>query len=202
VIGMVGVVEDVDKVCRHAFVEEGDRIILLGTNQDELGGSEYLYVLHDLVAGEPPQLDLMAERQLQQALLAMITEGLLRSAHDCAEGGIACALAESAVGDGHRTRGVEVTLGDDLPALSLLFGETQGRVVVSCAPERAAAVARVARAHGVPCAEIGTVGAPDGRFRIAARTARIDCGVRELADTFFGAIPALMDAPATSATAG
>jgi phosphoribosylformylglycinamidine synthase len=202
VIGMVGVVEDVDRVCRHAFAEAGDRILLLGTNQDELGGSEYLYVLHGLVAGEPPRLDLMGERALQQALLALIGQGLLRSAHDCAEGGLACALAESAIGDGHRALGVDVTLDDDLPAVSLLFGETQGRVVVSCAPERAAAVARVAREHGVPCAEIGAVGGPRGRFRIAARAASIDCGVQELADAFFGAIPALMDAPATSGTAG
>jgi phosphoribosylformylglycinamidine synthase len=197
-IGMVGVVDDVERVCRHAFAAEGDRILLLGTSRDELGGSEYLYVMHGLVAGEPPQVDLPGERALQQALLAMIAEGLLRSAHDCAEGGLACALAESAIGDGGRPRGVEVALVDPLPAVSLLFGESQGRAVVSCSAPDAAVVARVARSHGVPCAEIGRVGAVGGRFHIRAGSSSLDCGVRELADAFYGAIPALMDAPAAA----
>jgi phosphoribosylformylglycinamidine synthase len=197
-IGMVGIVEDVERVCRHAFRGEGDRILLLGANRDELGGSEYLYVMHGLVAGEPPQVDLLAERALQHALLAMIGEGLLASAHDCSEGGLACALAESAIGDGLRPLGVEVTLGDDVPAVSLFFGETQGRVVVSCAPASAAAVARVARSHDVPCAEIGRVGAPEGRFHIRAGSSSLDCGVRELSDAWFGALPSLMDAPAAA----
>ena len=111
---------------------------------------------------------------------------------------LACALAESAIGDGERPRGVEAALDDDVPAIALLFGESQGRVVVSCAPDQAAAVARVAREHGVPCADIGTVGAAGGRFHIRAGTSRLDCGVGELAAAFFGAIPALMDAPAAA----
>ncbi|MSR36460.1 MAG: phosphoribosylformylglycinamidine synthase subunit PurL [Gemmatimonadetes bacterium] len=198
VIGMVGVVEDVERVCRHAFTTEGDHILLLGTNRDELGGSEYLYVLHDLVAGDPPQVDLMAERQLQHALLAMIGARLLSSAHDCAEGGIACALAESAIGDGLRPMGVEVTLRDDLAPVPLLFGETQGRVVVSCPAGSLATVARIAHDQDVPCAEIGRVGGVGGGFHIRAGTSSLQCGVGELADAFFGAIPALMDAPAAS----
>src|SRR5690606_23737154 len=67
VIGMVGILEDVDHLCTHAFQAEGDRILLLGDNTDELGGSEYLYVCHGVVAGAPPSVDLMGERQLQQA---------------------------------------------------------------------------------------------------------------------------------------
>jgi phosphoribosylformylglycinamidine synthase subunit PurL len=195
VIGMVGVVDDIERVCRHAFVAEGDAILLLGTTRDELGGSEYLYALHGVVAGEPPLLDLMGERRLQNALLAMIGQGLLRSAHDCSEGGLACALAESAIGDGQRPLGVEVTLEDAVPAVSLFFGESQGRVVVSCGPATAAAAARVAREHDVPCVEIGRVGAAGGRFHIRAGSSSLGCGVGELADVFFGAIPALLDAP-------
>jgi phosphoribosylformylglycinamidine synthase subunit PurL len=197
-IGMVGVVEDVDRVCRHAFTTEGDRVLLLGTNRDELGGSEYLYVMHGLVAGEPPQLDLIAERALQQALIGMIAGGLLSSAHDCAEGGLACALAESAIGTGERPVGVDVTLADDLPAVSLLFGETQGRALVSCAPAAVAEVRRIAGDHGVPCVELGRVGPAGGRFHIRAGSSSLDCGVPELADAFFGALPALMDAPAAA----
>jgi phosphoribosylformylglycinamidine synthase len=198
VIGMVGVVDDVEKVCRHSFTTEGDRVLLLGTTRDELGGSEYLYVFHDLVAGEPPQLDLMAERRLQQALLALIGAGLLRSAHDCAEGGLACALAESAIGGGERPLGVEVELKDELPAVPVLFGESQTRVIVSCSDDAAVKVARVARDHGVPCAEIGRVGGPGGRFRIRVGSSTLECPVQDLADAFFGAIPALMDAPASA----
>ena len=198
VIGMVGVVEDVDRVCRHAFTGEGDHIFLLGTNRDELGGSEYLYVFQDLVAGEPPQLDLLAERQLQRALLAMITGGLLSSAHDCAEGGLACALVESAIGNGERPLGADVTLADDLAGVPLLFGESQGRVVVSCPSEHAAAVKRLATRSGVPCTDIGRVGAAGGRFRIRAGAASVDASLHDLVDTFFGAIAALMDAPAAT----
>ena len=131
---MVGIVEDVERVCRHAFVRTGDRILLLGANRDELGGSEYLYVFHELVAGEPPWLDLTAERSLQQAMLTMIRRGLLRSAHDCAEGGLACALVESAAGDGTNPLGIEVELSDRIAPVSLLFGESQGRAIVSCGP--------------------------------------------------------------------
>ena len=168
VIGMVGVVEDLERVCRHAFQHTGDRILLLGTNGAELGGSEYLYRFHDLVAGEPPQLDLQAERRLQQALLAMIRAWILRSAHDCAEGGLACALAEAAVGDGASPVGMDVTLADAIPPVPLLFGESQGRVVVSCPAERVADVRALAERHGIPCTELGAVGERGGRFRIRA----------------------------------
>ncbi len=196
VIGMVGVVEDLERVCRHAFQHTGDRILLLGTNGAELGGSEYLYRFHDLVGGEPPQLDLQAERRLQQALLAMNQAGILRSAHDCAEGGLACALVEAAVGDGASPVGMDVTLADAIPPVPLLFGESQGRVVVSCPAERVAEVRALAERHGIPCTELGAVGERGGRFRIRAGTSGVDVLVRDLVVAFFGAIPGLMDAPA------
>ncbi len=195
VIGMVGVVEDVERVCRHAFRDPGDRILLLGVNRGELGGSEYLYVFHVLVAGEPPELDLMAERGLQQAVLAMIGADLLSSAHDCAEGGLACALVEAAVSDGQDPVGIDVELSDPLLPIPLLFGESQGRVVVSCAEGKIDRVRATAERHGVPCTEVGGVGAHGGRFRIRVGTSGVDVPVRDLADAFFGAIPARMDIP-------
>jgi phosphoribosylformylglycinamidine synthase len=94
VIGMVGVIDDVSRIVRHAFRAAGDDIVLLGENTGEIGGSEYLYVTADLVAGHPPSVDLEAERSLQQAVLKMIHQALLKSAHDCSEGGLAAALAE------------------------------------------------------------------------------------------------------------
>jgi phosphoribosylformylglycinamidine synthase subunit PurL len=103
VIGMVGVIDDVSTVVGHAFRSEGDALILLGETREEIGASEYLYRTEGIVAGTPPSVDLMAERRLQHAVLALVQKGLLRSAHDCSEGGLACALAECAVGDSERT---------------------------------------------------------------------------------------------------
>ncbi|MDH5758381.1 MAG: phosphoribosylformylglycinamidine synthase subunit PurL [Gemmatimonadota bacterium] len=197
VVGMVGVVEDVDHITTQAFRETGDAVILLGRNTDELGGSEYLYAVHDLVAGAPPAVDLLAERHLQNAVLAMIREGIVRSAHDCSEGGLACALAECALGNGETVLGVDVTLTDDLPLAALLFGEAQGRIVLSCAPEHADRVAAIADEHGVPVARIGTVGAPAGTFRITTPKGIVDVTPDVLSKTYFEAIPRIMDAPAT-----
>ncbi len=195
-IGMVGIVEDLDHVTTSAFKEEGDDVVLLGRNTAELGGSEYLKAVHSLVAGDAPALDLAAEHALQRGLLAAIRAGLVRSAHDCAEGGLAVALAESAIADAGRPMGVEVELDDDLPAAALLFGEAQGRVVVSCDPARTEKLLRVAGEHGVPARRIGRVGAPWGRFRVAARGATVDAAADELAAVWEGALPRRMDGTA------
>ncbi|HEX5520892.1 MAG TPA: phosphoribosylformylglycinamidine synthase subunit PurL, partial [Longimicrobiaceae bacterium] len=135
-IGMVGVIDDVAHVMTMGFRDACDVIVLFGENTDELGGSEYLKAIHDLVAGDAPALDLAGERALQQALLEAIRGGLVKSAHDCAEGGLAVALAESAIADAEHVMGVDVELDDELPTAALLFGEAQGRAVVSCAPEQ------------------------------------------------------------------
>ena len=193
VIGMVGLVEDVDYLTTHSFQAEGDTILLLGTNSDEMGGSEFLYSLRGEVAGVPPEVDLIAERRLQHAVLAMIQQVGVHSAHDCAEGGLACALAESALGDGEEPMGVDVRLDDDLPEVATLFGEAQGRVVVSCAPGDADAVHRLAERHGVPCRGIGTVSGPESRFRIRAEDSGVDVSLPDLHQTYFGALPGIMD---------
>ena len=106
VIGMVGVIDDVDRITPNAFQNVGDDIVLLGDNTGEIGGSEYLYVTADLVAGEPPSVDLEGEKRLQQAMLAMIHEGLVTAAHDCSQGGLACTLAAMALGAGEDPLGV------------------------------------------------------------------------------------------------
>jgi phosphoribosylformylglycinamidine synthase II len=125
VIGMVGVIEDVSKITAQAFQNEGDDIVLLGANTAEMGGSEYLYVTADLVAGAPPAIDLLGERTLQQCVLALIHDRLLSSAHDCSEGGLACAIAESALGNGEAPFGADVTIKDDLAPVAALFAESQ-----------------------------------------------------------------------------
>ncbi len=156
VVGMVGVIDDVERHCTTAFKEAGDAIVLLGTTQDELGGSEYLKVTHGEAAGRPPAVDLAAERALGAALADAIGEGVLRSAHDCSEGGIAVALAECCVAGG---LGADVHLEEaELPAVSALFSESQGRAVVTCAEADFERLVDLIERHDVPFAVIGTVG--------------------------------------------
>jgi phosphoribosylformylglycinamidine synthase len=194
-IGMVGVVEDLEHVTTAEFKQAGDSILLLGRCTAELGGSEYLKTIHGRVAGGAPAVDLAAERSLQGALLEGIRAGVVRSAHDCADGGLAVALAESAFG---ADWGVDVELEDDLPLAPLLFGEAQGRAVVSCRRSDEAALLEIARSNGVPASRIGEVGAPGAAFRIRTRAGVLDTRTGALAAVYFGAIPRRMDgAPET-----
>ena len=196
VIGMVGVIDDVSKIVRHPFRKIGDDIVLLGENTGEIGGSEYLYVTADLVAGHPPRVDLEGERALQQAVLMMIHERLLNSAHDCSEGGLAATLTECALGDGEDPLGVDVELDDELRPVVALFGESQGRIVVSCDPARTDEVIRMADRHGVPARRIGSVtGAGEG-IVVRVRDGSIEASLDAAAEAYFGAIPRIMDAAA------
>src|SRR6185436_14317748 len=130
VIGVVGLLEHADRVVSRRFQRSGDAIILLGEGRGELGGSEYLKVVHDLVRGEPPALDLEAERALQDVLVELASERLLHSAHDCSDGGFAVTLAESCFDTSGM--GAEVSIpGVDVTALNTaaaLFGESASRV--------------------------------------------------------------------------
>jgi phosphoribosylformylglycinamidine synthase subunit PurL len=197
VVGMIGVLDDVERRLTMAFKATGHSIVLLGRNTDELGGSEYLKVVHGLVAGDAPAIDLEAERRLHELVLALNDAGELHSAHDCAEGGLAVCLAESAMA-GDDQFGIDVELTDALPTAPLLFGEAQGRIVVSCAADRADAVIAAAAAADVPAAVIGTVGDRGGRFVLRpAGTAgvAVDLPVAHLHEVYFTAIPRLMERP-------
>ncbi|HYR09114.1 MAG TPA: AIR synthase related protein, partial [Longimicrobium sp.] len=192
-IGMVGVIDDVAHVTTSAFRESGDAIILLGTNTDEIGGSEYLKVIHGRVAGDAPAISLDGEVRLQTALLSMIRSGWIQSAHDTAEGGLAVALAESAIADPAAPLGIEVELDDALPPHALLFGEAQGRVVISCADGDVEDVLAKAAEHGVPARRIGTVGAPFATFIVRTRGGSIEAPASELAHVYENAIPRRME---------
>jgi phosphoribosylformylglycinamidine synthase len=201
VIGMVGVIDDITKHVPMSFRQPGDRIVLLGRNTDELGGSEYLKVMHDIVAGDAPQLDLQGERALQEAMIAIAEAGLALSAHDCAEGGLAVALAECAMGAEHSV-GADVILEDEIGAAALLFGEAQGRIVVSCAPASERELLEIAERHDVPAAVIGEV-AGDSSFSIRAGAGGgIRTTASELADIHQSAIPRLMDGAANTSIEG
>ena len=181
VLGVVGLIEDAARVLGRNFKTTGDVIVLLGETRDELGGSEYLKAMHQMVAGVPPEVDLTLEKALQQLLVVVAREGLLRSAHDCAEGGVAVTLAECAFGTGG------VGLRVDLPLVhaprnwisaATLFSESASRVVVSVARESLGALLARAKALGVPAREIGTTGTPRISISIDGRLA-IDVAVSE-----------------------
>jgi phosphoribosylformylglycinamidine synthase len=158
IIGMVGLLEDVRHATTQWFKAAGDVVLLLGETRDELGGSEYLKVVHGLETGRPPRLDLARERAVQAACLAAIRAGLVRSAHDCADGGLAIALAECCATGPGSPLGARVTTDSDLRPDAQLFAESASRIVLSVRPGDAARVERIAGEHGVSCRRLGEVG--------------------------------------------
>jgi len=201
VIGMIGVIESLEHVTRAAFDTDGDEIVLLGEPTAELGGSEYLHVIHDVVAGPPPGCDLAGERALIETLLEAIAAGVVRSAHDCSDGGLAVALAECAMMDRARPTGADVDLSawESLPRRALLFGEAQGRAIVSTA--NAVAVLETAKRHGVPARKIGRVFAESRTLRIRIADDVIDAPLERLADAYHDAIPRRMAGTAAAVEA-
>lgn len=162
VIGMVGVIDDVTQRCTAGFRDEGDLIALVGPVDAELDGSEYQRIVHGVNAGAPPHLDLDLERRVHGFVLDAIAAGLLHSAHDCAEGGIAIAIAESCLlGDIGAWVGID-ELGEDAGlntgAAGILFGESQSRFVISFAREALVRLHELAGRHSVPFRGLGSVG--------------------------------------------
>ncbi|MBX3132925.1 MAG: phosphoribosylformylglycinamidine synthase subunit PurL [Gemmatimonadaceae bacterium] len=198
-IGMVGVLDDASHATAMRFRQAGDAIVLLGENTAELGGSEYLAWIHGVVAGAPPAVNLEGEKKLIDAILESIRSGLLHSAHDCSEGGLAVALAECCVADRDRPMGakVDLTAWPTIPARALLFGEAQGRIVVSTAS--AEAVLAVAARHGVPARIIGTVTDPGDGLRIAHAGAALALSTAKMIDAYHEALPRAMQRAAAEA---
>jgi phosphoribosylformylglycinamidine synthase len=173
VLGVVGLIENADQVVQRTFRQSGDAVILLGENRAELGGSEFLQTVHGTIRGVPPALDLSREAALQRVLVDGIASGLIRSAHDCAEGGLAITLAECCF---------ETPLGvrADLPAVAFdtaaygdiatLYGESASRAVVSVAAGDASALIALAGAAGLPARQIGTVGGDRIQITVDGRT--------------------------------
>ena len=158
-LGMVGLIESVEHTMTQWFKQDGDVIILLGKTKEDLGGSEYLKVLHHREQGSPPFLSLETEQSLHDFLLKVIREGIVQSAHDCSDGGLAVALVESCISGPAERRGAVVRLSlDALRRDALLFGESQSRVVLSVKPELADRVLKLAGDAAVPAVKIGTVG--------------------------------------------
>lgn len=158
VLGMVGLIDDAERSMTQWFKQEGDDIILLGSSREDLGGSEYLKVVHAREQGSPPYLSLNVEKALYACVLSLIRDDLLQSAHDCSEGGVAVALAESCISGPERALGAVVRLTRGrLRKDSVLFGESQSRVVVSAKPVHRQPILDQARRFGIPIEVMGTV---------------------------------------------
>ncbi len=172
VLGVVGIIEDDSRVVRRTFQREGDLIVLLGTSANELGGSEYLKTIHGLVRGRPPALDLGREAALQRLIVDAIAQGLIRSAHDCAEGGLAITIAEccfdSGLGALADLPAVDVDAADFCD-ISTLFNESASRVVASADPQAAERLVQLGEKRSVPARVIGRVGGDRIRIGIDGR---------------------------------
>ena len=187
VIGILGILEDASKVLKVAFRNEGDIIVLLdGSNSSKAGpqappragkrrefsSSEYAKSIAGIVSGEPPAIELGAEKWVIDCMVALAGEATLHSAHDVSDGGVAVTLAESCFAqDGV---GASVAVPEDVAAEYALFGERGARVVVSVAPEKLAAVRNTARQYGVGAHEIGKV-TNDNTLRIQYKGHAVMC---------------------------
>ena len=188
-IGMLGVLDDVSQAVSMGFAGEGDAVVLLGRTDDEIGGSEYLAAIHGVEAGKVPEVNYDAEKKLINLLVTAAQRGLLRSAHDLSEGGLAVALAESCMAG---NLGADICLDDSsLASDRLLFSESGARAVVSTAQADAAALIQLAQQMGVPAVVAGKVGG--SALKVAVNGSRtLHIGVAELNDTYEGALPCAM----------
>lgn len=198
VVGMLGLIEDVEKRCTSGFKRQGDIIALIsGWTVDDigkchfesLGGSEYLKTVHGIVAGRPPALDMNKEKRLHQAILAAIDRQLLSSAHDCSEGGLATTLAEACI---MGEVGAQISLSANCGPATALFAETQSRVVVSVPADNLGNLREICEAHQVQITVLGKTAGD--KLEIAVNDEPvISVKILELREAWSRSIPEKMD---------
>lgn len=158
IVGMVGVIKDKKKTVTQYFKAAQDVVILLGKNKEELGGSEYMKTLYNAKKGVPPDIDLVLEKNVQKTVLEAVNKGLVQSAHDCSEGGLAVALAESCMSNPAKKLGAVINIdARKIRKDAFLFGETQSRVILSARKKDVEKIARIAKKNKVPFSVIGKV---------------------------------------------
>lgn len=196
-VGMVGIIEDAAHILTSSFKQPGDSIYLLGELVDPqcpssgMGGSHYLKVLHGKKEGTPPHLDFAAEKALHEALRALARSGFAQSAHDCSEGGLAVALAESCIPAASSPLGATVEIPGSRRAEILLFNEAQSRAIVSVKPGSEGQAEALFAEHGVAFSRLGTVtDNPLLEISSAGKSWQWECAA--LRDAYENAIPDLM----------
>jgi len=189
IIGMVGLIEPADKVTTQWFKNSGDHIIVLGETKEDLGGTEYLKVVHYREQGSPPWLTLETEKALHDCLLHMIQQGWIQSAHDCSDGGLAVTIAECCfspqVTEG-KALGATIHLKTEgLRMDALLFGESPSRVVLSVLPDHADRILGLAKERDVPAADIGEVGGENLVMEVAGHSSTSGCQIHAAVTQLF-----------------
>jgi len=202
-VGMVGLIDDERHITTQWFKKAGDSIILVGEIGDELGGSRFLKVCHNRKEGPPPRVDLAYEIKIQNAVRDLIREGLLRNAHDCSEGGLAVTLAECCfnpagvlgadvdcsrrpVGDATHGKLAPQRHASHSEAATVLFNESQSRIVISVAPGNLERAMSILRERDVPFRELGKVGGE--RLQIRANNETFQWPIADLHDDWWNAI--------------
>ncbi len=185
-IGMVGLIDEERHITTQWFKNAGDVVILAGQAGNELGGSQFLKICHGRKQAPPPRVDLELEIKVQNAVRDLIREGLVKSAHDCSEGGLAVALTECCFNPSGFCLGVDVDLNFSDTATEILFNESQSRIVISVAANDAEKMMSILRERGVPSQQLGKVGGDELRVRISEKTFRWP--IVDLYDDWFNAI--------------
>jgi len=171
VVGMVGLIDDYSKRLGAGLRAEGDFVLLIGSSHNDLGGSDYLKLKYDVVAGRPPALDLARERAVNRLILTAAQSGYLRSAHDCADGGMLVALAEACLLGGIGVRCPSLRPELPLRVDGAFFGESPSRYIVSVASRAMPELQSLARRHNVEIALLGLAGGDaiefEGQFKLS-----------------------------------
>jgi len=192
IIGMIGIIDNIRQTCTQYFKKEDDVIILLGDCQEELGGSEYLKEVHGQIRGDAPDLNLQMEEAVQRTALEVIRRGLVNSAHDCSEGGLAVALAECCISDKENMVGAVI---DNLNFIgrkdTVLFGETQSRIILSCKGGSVKEIRNIARKFGLPFQIIGRTGGSKLKI-LDGRKTLVNLPLREMRDRWAGSLRSLI----------
>ncbi len=205
VIGMVGLIEDVRRVVQPGFKCEADLIALLGTTADDLALSEYAVTVlqvpvSELIGGgKVPEVDLKLEKAVQDTCLEAAEAGLLQSAHDCSDGGLAVTLAESCFSSLNRDAiGADLNLSGVLPVSTLLFAESPSRIVISFSEQHRESIAALAQQHNVPLTILGKVGGKTLQLRVN-EAAAVDTPVADLEGAWRNSLPQKLEAQAMAA---
>jgi phosphoribosylformylglycinamidine synthase len=186
-IGMLGLVEDLSLITTSYFKNEGDLIYILGEDKVELGGSEYLKVIHKKVEGNCPKLDLNVEKKLQDTVLQLIRKKIINSAHDVSEGGIVCALAECCIINDEKMIGAGIKLPIKRRKDFTYFSESQSRIIVSVSKNKKNEFEKVLHSINQPFNQTGIVGGS-----VLKINDDIKVELKELYDLYFNTIPRIM----------
>jgi phosphoribosylformylglycinamidine synthase len=189
VIGMLGLLEDVNKTMTSYFKSEGDIIFLLGNaNSSEVGGSEYLKSIHKLVKGDAPDIDLETEKKLHEAVLELIDNELINSAHDVSEGGLAVALAECCVLNRNFLIGCKINFDYNHRKDFELFGETQSRIIISAKESDVEHIFKICKKQNIKICKLGVTGGKNLTINN-----EINLGITEISDKYYYSIEKIME---------